>query len=119
MSTAVDQFCDKLRDRLNAMEARFESFKAEMQSLADKESCDERMHLSSRCPESAPCPGAAAARAARCAARCEAGACIPAGLRTGFARHFGRASDSDAPGMRLAYARPGGKVVSTRSLLAD
>ncbi len=36
MSVAVDQFCDKLRDRLNAIEGRFESFKAEMQSLSDQ-----------------------------------------------------------------------------------
>jgi len=36
MSAAVDQFCDKLRDRLNAMEGRFESFTADMQSLSEK-----------------------------------------------------------------------------------
>jgi len=36
MSAAVDQFCGKLRDRLNAIEGRFESFTAEMQSLSEK-----------------------------------------------------------------------------------
>jgi chromosome segregation ATPase len=36
MSVAVDQFCDKLRDQLNAIEGRFESFKADVQSLSDK-----------------------------------------------------------------------------------
>jgi hypothetical protein len=36
MSAAVDQFCDRLRDQLNAIEGRFESFKAEMQSLPQK-----------------------------------------------------------------------------------
>ena len=36
MSVAVDQFCDKLRDRLNAIDGRFESFKADMQALPQK-----------------------------------------------------------------------------------
>ena len=36
MSTVVDQFCDKLHDRLNAIEGRFESFKTDMQSLSGK-----------------------------------------------------------------------------------
>jgi hypothetical protein len=34
VSAKVDQFCDKLRDRLHAIEGRFESFKSDMQSLS-------------------------------------------------------------------------------------
>jgi len=36
MSVAVDHFCDKLRDRLNDIEGRFESSKADMRSLSDE-----------------------------------------------------------------------------------
>jgi hypothetical protein len=36
MSATVDQFCDRLRNQLNAIERRFESFKADMQSLPEK-----------------------------------------------------------------------------------
>jgi NTP pyrophosphatase (non-canonical NTP hydrolase) len=36
MSAAVDQFCDKLRDQLNAIEGRFAAFTADMQSLSEK-----------------------------------------------------------------------------------
>jgi hypothetical protein len=36
MSERVDKFCDGLRDRLNAIEARVESFKADVQALSGK-----------------------------------------------------------------------------------
>jgi hypothetical protein len=36
VSATVDQFCDKLRDRLNAFEGQFQSFAADMQSQSDK-----------------------------------------------------------------------------------
>jgi hypothetical protein len=36
MSAKVDQFCDKLRDRLDAVEGRLESFKTNVQALPEQ-----------------------------------------------------------------------------------
>jgi hypothetical protein len=39
MSAQVDQFCDKLRDRLNAVEGRLRAFETDMQGLPAQAEC--------------------------------------------------------------------------------